>query len=143
MQEMERKEELAPSQGGSDRALDGLVEVMRRLLGPEGCPWDREQSHESLKPYLLEESGEVLEAIDSRDMEHLKEELGDVLLQVVFHCALAEEKGSFTLNDVIEAITEKMIRRHPHVFGGESAGSPEEVMVLWKKIKEEEKRSAK
>ncbi|MCL1849663.1 MAG: MazG family protein [Clostridiales bacterium] len=119
--------------------LDALVEVLRRLLGPGGCPWDQKQTHESLKPYLLEESGEALEAIDEGDMAHLQEELGDVLLQIVFHCALAEGRGDFDINDVIGGITEKMIRRHPHVFGDETANSPEEVMILWEKIKAEEK----
>ncbi|MCL1805442.1 MAG: MazG family protein [Clostridiales bacterium] len=121
--------------------LDGLVEVLRRLLGPGGCPWDQAQTHETLKPYLLEEANEALEAIDEKDMDHLKEELGDVLMQVVFHCALAEARGDFDINGVIDGITEKMIRRHPHVFGDEKAENPEEVMVLWKKIKEKEKES--
>jgi len=93
-----------------------------------------------LKKYLLEETGEVLEAIDENNPAHLKEELGDLLLQIVFHCALAEERGDFDVNDVIDAIAEKMIRRHPHVFGNAKAGSPEEVLILWEKIKAEEKR---
>ena len=121
--------------------LDPLVEVFRRLLGPGGCPWDQEQDHKSLKPYLLEEANEVLEAIDEGDMPHLREELGDVLMQIMFHCALAEQSGDFDINGVVAEITEKMIRRHPHVFGNEHAGNPEEVAVLWQKIKEDEKRA--
>ena len=120
--------------------LDKLVEVFRRLLGPGGCPWDQKQTHETLKPYLLEEANEALEAIDEKDMAHLKEELGDVLMQIVFHCALAEGRGDFDVNDVIDGITEKMIRRHPHVFGSEKADNPEEVMILWQKVKAEEEK---
>ena len=130
----------SPAMEGAARyPLDPLVGVFRRLLGPEGCPWDREQTHTSLKPYLLEEANEALEAIDEKDMEHLREELGDVLMQIVFHCALAEMQGAFDINDVIDGITEKMIRRHPHVFGDAKADNPDEVAELWQKIKEEEK----
>jgi tetrapyrrole methylase family protein/MazG family protein len=120
--------------------MDDLTDVFRRLTAPDGCPWDKQQTHESLKKYLLEEANEVLEAIDEEDMEHLKEELGDVLMQIVFHSVLAESRGDFNLGDVIDGITKKMIRRHPHVFGDEKAENPDEVMVLWQKIKEEEKR---
>ena len=119
--------------------LDELVAVFRRLLGPDGCPWDRQQTHETLKPYLMEEANEVLAAIDENDMAHLQEELGDVLMQIVFHCALAEERGDFDMNDVIAGITKKMIRRHPHVFGDAKADSPEEVLRLWQQIKKEER----
>ena len=122
-----------------DYPLRQLVDVFRRLLAPDGCPWDREQTHETLKPYLLEEAQEVLEAIDEMDMEHLKEELGDVLMQIVFHSALAESRGDFDINDVIAGITDKMIRRHPHVFGEAKADTPEDVAILWQQIKEEEK----
>src|SRR5947209_6461044 len=90
-----------------------LVALMERLRGPGGCPWDREQSHESLKPYLVEEAYEVLEAIDSRDDAALCEELGDLLLQVAFHAELAREGGRFAIDDVVGAITEKLVRRHP------------------------------
>ncbi len=130
----------SPDKPGCDYPLDELVEVFERLLGPGGCPWDQKQTHESLKPYLMEEAGEVLEAIDEKDMDHLKEELGDVLMQIVFHSALARRRGDFTINDVIEGITEKMIRRHPHVFGTAKADNPEEVADLWQQIKAEEKR---
>ncbi|MCL1848178.1 MAG: MazG family protein [Clostridiales bacterium] len=123
--------------------LDALVQVFRRLLGPGGCPWDQQQTHDTLKPYLLEEANEVLEAIDEQDMAHLQEELGDVLMQIVFHSALAESRGDFDIQDVVTGITDKMIRRHPHVFSGSHADSPEEVMELWQKIKDEEKRAKK
>src|SRR5450631_1343815 len=98
-------------------SFENLVETMRRLRGPGGCPWDAEQTHESLTRYLLEEAYEVIEAIDEQSPEHLKEELGDLLLQPVFHAAIAEEKGTFTIEDVIQGLTDKLIRRHPHVFG--------------------------
>ena len=130
---------LEPSQNGI-YSLDSLVSVMDTLLGPEGCPWDKKQTHESLKPYLIEEANEVIEAIDNGDMSNLKEELGDVLLQVAFHSALADARGDFDITDVIEGITDKMIRRHPHVFGGEKADNPEEVLLLWEKIKSQENK---
>ena len=116
-----------------------LTDVMNTLLGENGCPWDKEQTHESLRKNLLEEAHEVVEAIDSNDMEHLKEELGDVLLQVVFHAKLAEQAGQFNLNDVVNAITEKMIRRHPHIFSDVQADNAEEVLTNWEAIKKKEK----
>ena len=134
----------APNEAGNAQAqypLDALVQVFRRLLGPGGCPWDQKQTHISLKPYLLEEAHEVLEAIDEGDMRHVEEELGDVLMQIIFHCALAEKRGDFDVNDVIDGITEKMIRRHPHVFGEEKADSPEEVAALWQRIKAAERQA--
>jgi len=97
--------------------FDRVMSIMRRLRAPGGCPWDAEQTHESLKRYLLEEAYEVLEAIASHTDEHLKEELGDLLLQPVFHAAIAEERGSFTMDDVLDTLADKLIRRHPHVFG--------------------------
>lgn len=124
---------------GTAYPLDPLVEVFKKLLGPGGCPWDREQTHESLKKYLMEEAGEVCEAIDEGSMSHLREELGDVLLQIVFHSALAAQRGDFDVNDVIRGITDKMIRRHPHVFGGLKAESPEEVSRIWQQVKAAEK----
>jgi len=120
-----------------------LMEIMRRLRAPGGCPWDAEQSHESLKRYLLEESYEVIEAIDSGDRDNLKEELGDLLLQPVFHAAIAEEQGAFTMNDVLEAINEKLIRRHPHVFGEAVIESSEAQVANWEKIKKQEKGVAR
>ena len=116
-----------------------ITDVMNTLLGENGCPWDKEQTHESLRKNLLEEAHEVVEAIDSQDMGHLKEELGDVLLQVVFHAKLAEQEGHFNLNDVVDAITEKMIRRHPHIFADVKADDAETVLTNWEEIKKKEK----
>ena len=124
-------------------SFDKLVEVMKKLHAPGGCPWDREQTHESLKPYLLEETYEALEAIDSGSDEHLQEELGDVLMQVVFHAEIADREGRFTINDVIEGIVEKLVRRHPHVFGDVTVDSSDEVVVNWEEIKRREKREKK
>ena len=117
----------------------GLVEILARLRAPDGCPWDREQTHESLLRYLLEESAEVVEAARSGDPAHLAEELGDVLLQVVFHAQIGTEAGTFTIDDVIKAISDKMVRRHPHVFGMGRAETSEDVRVLWQDIKAQEK----
>jgi len=116
-----------------------LVEIMRRLRAPGGCPWDAEQSHESLKRYLLEECYEVIEAIDKNDPEHLKEELGDLMLQPVFHAAIAEEKGEFTIDGVLEAICAKLVLRHPHVFGDQVIRTADEQVENWERIKREEK----
>ncbi len=116
-----------------------LRDVIAVLRGPNGCPWDRKQTHESLKKYLVEETEEVLEAIDGDDIAHLVEELGDVLLQVMLHSQIGEDNGYFTVDDVIRSTTEKMIRRHPHVFGDVQVESEEELTDLWEKIKKEEK----
>ena len=119
--------------------LDPLIEVMDKLLAPDGCPWDRKQNHSTLKRYLLEETYEVLEAIDEGNMNKLCEELGDLLLQVVFHSALGDRANQFTINDVIEGITDKMVRRHPHVFGNVTVSGPEDVLHNWEVIKAQEK----
>lgn len=116
-----------------------LTDVMEALLGENGCPWDKEQTHDSLRKNLLEESHEVIEAIDANDMEHLKEELGDLLLQIVFHAKLAEQEGAFNFNDVVESITAKMIRRHPHIFSDVKADDAEAVLTNWEAIKKQEK----
>lgn len=117
---------------------DRLLEVMARLRGSDGCPWDKEQTHFSLRPYLLEETYEVLEALDQEDMHKLCEELGDLLLQIVFHAQLAQERQEFTIADVVKEIVEKLVRRHPHVFAGAQANCAREVVVNWEKIKEKE-----
>ncbi|HHT74046.1 MAG TPA: nucleoside triphosphate pyrophosphohydrolase [Firmicutes bacterium] len=119
--------------------LERLLKIMEKLRSPEGCPWDREQTHKTLKRYLIEEAYEVLEAIDSGDPELLGEELGDVLLQVVFHAQIAKELGAFTMDDVIDSICEKLIRRHPHVFADTEVESVGEVMRNWDAIKKMEK----
>jgi tetrapyrrole methylase family protein/MazG family protein len=129
----------SPSSASCAYPLDPLVEVMQRLRAPEGCPWDQMQTHESLRRYLVEETYEVLEAIDQGNWEHVKEELGDVLLQVVFHAEIAAENRRFDINDVIAAVTEKLIRRHPHVFGAVQVENAAEVSINWEKIKERER----
>jgi tetrapyrrole methylase family protein / MazG family protein len=122
-----------------ENRFDRLMEIMRKLRAPGGCPWDAEQTHESLKRYLLEEAYEVIEAIDSGERDHLKEELGDLLLQPVFHAAIAEEKGDFSIDEVLDAINEKLVRRHPHVFGEEVIESSAAQITNWEKIKKQEK----
>ncbi|MDB4894598.1 MAG: MazG family protein [Firmicutes bacterium] len=115
--------------------LDPLVAVMDRLRGPDGCPWDREQTHESLRKYMLEEAYEAVEAIGAGDSQHLAEELGDVLLQVVFHAQLARETGDFDMHDIVEGITSKLVRRHPHIFGDVEAQTAADVTRNWEAIK--------
>jgi len=119
--------------------FERLVEIMATLRGPNGCPWDKEQDFNSLKPMLVEEVYEVLEAIENNDFDGLSEELGDLLLHVVFHAYLGKETGQFDVNTVIDKISEKLIRRHPHVFGNETAGTAEEVIKNWEAIKAKEK----
>jgi tetrapyrrole methylase family protein/MazG family protein len=124
--------------------FDELVRVLARLRSPEGCPWDREQTHASIKPNLLEETYEVLEALDRNDPHQLREELGDLLLQVIFHSQLASDAGAFTIDDVLRRLTEKLVRRHPHVF--EESKSPdaprtaEDVLARWELIKQAERK---
>ncbi|MGC0776754.1 MAG: MazG family protein, partial [Candidatus Acidiferrum sp.] len=117
--------------------FEKLVGVMARLRAPGGCPWDREQTHATLRTYLIEEAYEVLEALDGADDVKFAEELGDLLLQVVFHAQMADEEGRFTVVDVIREIYEKMIRRHPHVFGERRAKDAAEVLRNWEIIKKE------
>lgn len=123
----------------SRHGLDGLMEVMHRLRAPGGCPWDMEQTHESLRSSLIEESYEVLDAIDKNDMTALEEELGDLLLQVVFHSIIEDEKRNFNMVDVISGIVNKLIYRHPHVFGDVEVNSSDDVLVNWEKLKKKEK----
>ncbi|MGZ8381626.1 MAG: nucleoside triphosphate pyrophosphohydrolase, partial [Nitrospira sp.] len=123
-----------------------VVELMVALRSQNGCPWDRKQTHESLKPYLLEETYEVLETIDQGDRAKLREELGDVLLQVIFHSQIAAEAGTFTVEDVLDTLAEKLVRRHPHVFGnGDQTGTltnSEQVLNQWEHIKRAEREAA-
>ena len=121
--------------------FEKLVGVLARLRAPGGCPWDREQTHATLRTYLIEEAYEVLEALDGADDVKFAEELGDLLLQVVFHAQMADEEGRFTIVDVIREIYEKMIRRHPHVFGEKRAKDAAEVLRNWEIIKKEERRT--
>ena len=123
--------------------LDDLVQVIKILRGENGCPWDRVQTHESIRMDMLEEAYEAADAIDKGDMENLKEELGDVLMQVVFHAEIEAEKGGFTIEDVIRGICEKMIYRHPHVFGNGDVkvDTAEQVLVNWEELKKKEKHT--
>lgn len=120
--------------------LEKLIEIIKILRSPNGCPWDKEQTHKSLRPNMLEEAYEAVDAIDENDIDHLKEELGDVLLQVVLHAQIAKDEGEFDIEDVAGLLNEKLIRRHPHIFGDEIANTPEEVLINWEKIKKEEKK---
>ncbi len=121
--------------------FERLVEIMARLRGPGGCPWDREQTFDTIKPYLLEETYEVLEAIDQRDWPGLADELGDLLLQAVFFAQMASEENKFRIDDSINAIVEKLIRRHPHVFADATANTADDVKRRWDEIKADEKKS--
>src|SRR5213595_943694 len=123
------------------RSFDELVQLMQTLRGPNGCPWDRKQTLPSLKPFVIEESYEVVDAIDRDDRVALAEELGDFLLQAVFIAELTREEGSFDIYDAITAIHDKLVRRHPHVFGDVEAGTAEEVLVNWEKLKNEERKA--
>jgi tetrapyrrole methylase family protein/MazG family protein len=124
-------------QGGqlAQSKFDRLVEIMATLRGDGGCPWDRQQTHRSLRPYLLEETYEVLDKIDSGQWDQLADELGDLLLQIVFHAQMAKENGTFTIEDVLQRINDKLIRRHPHIFGNATARTAEEVLHRWEEIK--------
>ncbi len=122
-------------------AFDAFAATIAALRAPGGCPWDREQTHASIAPNMIEEAYEAVDAIESDDIAHLREELGDVLLQVVLQSQIAADAGEFTIDDVCEDINAKMIRRHPHVFGDAAAGSANEVITLWDKIKLSEKEA--
>ena len=120
-----------------------LVEIIATLRAPNGCQWDREQTHTSLRPNMIEEAYEAVDAIDENNMEHLKEELGDVLLQVVLHSQIAKEEGAFDIEDVAGDLNKKLIHRHPHVFGNTKAESTKEILENWDKLKAEEKKERK
>jgi len=122
--------------------FENLVEIMAKLRAPDGCPWDKEQTHQSLRQYLIEEAYEVLEALDEDDHKNLKEELGDLLLQIIFHAQIASENSTFTILNVIEAITDKLIRRHPNVFGNVEIKTAEEQSINWEQIKRAEGKSS-
>lgn len=123
--------------------LEELIEVVAKLRAPDGCPWDREQTHTSLRPNMLEEAYEAVDAIDENDMTHLREELGDVLLQVLLHSQIASESNEFTLDDVAKELKEKLIHRHPHVFGTAKINNADDVLKTWDKLKSEEKTERK
>ena len=134
--------EPSPASAEAGLLFARFVELIARLRAPGGCPWDREQTHESVKPMTIEEAYEVAHAIDEKDDAELAGELGDLLLQVVFHANIAEERGAFRLKQIIERVSEKMVRRHPHVFGDDSASTSGEVLRSWEAIKAQE-RAAK
>ena len=120
--------------------FDKFCDIIEKLRAPDGCPWDRKQTAESLRKSLMEECDEAIEAVDKKDDENLCEELGDVLLVVGMIARIKEEEGKFNISDVLSGVNSKLIRRHPHVFGDAKASSPEEVLKLWNQVKEEEKK---
>ena len=125
---------------GEKHNMAELLEIISILRSPGGCPWDREQTHESLKECLQNETQEVLEAVDKKDDENFCEELGDVLLQILLNCEIASERGAFDFSDVVQVLSDKMIRRHPHVFGDvKTPETPEEALELWREVKRVEK----
>lgn len=126
------------SSNGDLPTFDTLTRIVAQLRSPEGCPWDREQTHQSIRGYLLEECYEALQALDQGEPEKLKDELGDVLLQVLLHSQIAAEAGEFTIDDVVAGLVRKLIRRHPHVFGDDQASTAGEVEVNWEAIKKKE-----
>ena len=130
-------QDLNSGQTPSDAFLK-LLEIVRRLRAPDGCPWDKEQTRESLKTFLVEEMHELLEAIDENDPVMIREELGDLLFQIIFHCRLSKEMGQFDINDVIDGIAEKMINRHPHVFGKDKLKTSDDQVIKWEEHKKKE-----
>lgn len=124
---------------GKSRRFEDLVRIVELLLGKDGCPWDRAQTHATLLKHLREEAGEVARAVRKNDWENLEEELGDVLLQVILHSALARKAGRFSILDVIGTVNAKLIRRHPHVFGAKTLSTPGQVLAQWDEIKKREK----
>jgi MazG family protein len=131
----------SPASAEAGELFAHFVELIARLRAPGGCPWDREQTHESVKPMTIEEAYEVAHAIDERDDDELLGELGDLLLQVVFHANIAEERGAFRLRQIIERVSDKMVRRHPHVFGEDEAATSGEVLRSWEAIKAQEREA--
>ncbi len=128
---------------GCVNELNELIDVVARLRAPGGCQWDREQTHKTLRPNMIEEAYEAVDAIDDGDLNHLKEELGDVLLQVVLHSQIASEEGAFTIEDVAKGLKDKLIHRHPHVFGNVKVNSTKDIIDNWDKLKAEEKSHRK
>lgn len=123
--------------------LERLIEIVATLRGENGCQWDKEQTHQSLRPNMIEEAYEAVDAIDDNDMGNLREELGDVLLQVVLHSQIAQDNGNFNIEDVAKELGDKLIHRHPHVFGNKEVNSTEEILAAWEELKKEEKTNRK
>lgn len=134
------KATLRATRPGTGKRFERLVALQERLLAPDGCPWDREQTHETLRTYLIEEAYEVLDALESGDPDKFAEEMGDLLLQIIFHSELAARAGRFDVGDVIDRVHTKMVRRHPHVFGKDKAESAAQVLKNWEHLKAEERR---
>ena len=132
---------MTPDSSDAGQRFARLVEIMARLRAPDGCPWDREQTFDSIKPYLVEETYEVMDSIDARDWPELTAELGDLMLQSVFFAQMAAEEGRFTISDSLDAINQKLVRRHPHVFADGAARTSGQVKERWDEIKKEEKQS--
>jgi MazG family protein len=132
---------MTPDPSDAGQRFARLVEIMARLRAPDGCPWDREQTFDSIKPYLVEETYEVMDSIDARDWPELGAELGDLMLQPVFFAQMAAEEGRFTISDSLDAINQKLVRRHPHVFADGLARTSGQVKERWDEIKKEEKQS--
>ena len=124
------------SKAMKENSTKTLIEIIKRLRAPDGCPWDRKQTHKSVRGHLVEECAELLEAIDNDDDNGMREELGDVLMHILLHCEIASEQGKFDFDDVAQELAEKLVRRHPHVFGGQSAKDADEVLGIWQKVKE-------
>ena len=126
-----------------EKLFEDFIKTTKKLRAPGGCPWDIKQTHETLIKCLREESEEVVAAIENKDDENLREELGDLLLNIVMQANISEEEGKFTISDVIKEVNDKLIRRHPHVFGDKKANTPEEGLAVWKSVKEQEKKLKK
>jgi tetrapyrrole methylase family protein/MazG family protein len=122
-----------------DNSLEKIVKIMHQLRGPNGCPWDKEQDHMSIRNYMIEEVYEVIDAIEANNPEYIKEELGDLLFQIIFHCQIGKEQNCFDIQSVLEEISDKMMRRHPHVFGGNPTNDVNKVLIQWDEIKKTEK----
>lgn len=123
-----------------ENSVNRLLEIVKRLRAPDGCPWDREQTHRSVRGHLVEECAELLEAIDNGDDGGMREELGDVLMHILLHCEIADEQGKFDFYDVAEDLANKLVRRHPHVFGGRRAESEDDVLGIWREVKAIERK---
>ena len=123
-----------------ENSVNRLLEIVKRLRAPDGCPWDREQTHKSVRGHLVEECAELLEAIDNGDDGGMREELGDVLMHILLHCEIADEQGKFDFYDVAEDLANKLVRRHPHVFGGRRAESEDDVLGIWRQVKAIERK---
>lgn len=125
------------------KEFEKLIQIMEKLRAKNGCLWDKEQTHESLVKYLISESKEVKEAVNNKDMANLEEELGDILLQVVFHAQIAKENKKFNITKIISTLNKKLIRRHPHIFGNYKVKTKEDIEIMWKKVKAKEKADKK